>query len=190
MMPGYTSNFNLPYPVDTDDPCNFATQWCDFTTAVNAVLDGFQATINRTVPVVPAAGFIATISTTYNSAVTNFLSYDSEPFDTADWIDFDADNTKISIDRSGVFHLNGADIQQPDGGNSTWTLEFVGAGASPNKILDRGVVGQIVGNWNTSLTFSAFPQQVQMLVSGPNSIFTITRAYFSAIWHADTFRES
>jgi hypothetical protein len=106
-MPSNTTNFALPYPNGSDSPCDFAQQWCDFTEAIQGVLDGFQDTLDRTVPVIP----IAVLAVTENVTISNFdnIVYDTVMIDSAGWTAVDVDNTLLSPDMAGVlsFSTNG-----------------------------------------------------------------------------------
>lgn len=195
-MPNTTANFALPYPNGTDDPCDFAAQWCDFTAAVNEVLDGFQATIDRTVPTIPAAQMRATTTRTYNAALDTFVTFDTVTFDTAGWTDFDANPRVITTDRAAVFNLSGSHVSDPGTLNSIWTLRFqeIYAGGTvqigqEQNILDRGPGGTRIGNILHDLIYHNQPAQVLMEVFvSSSSTFTITSAFFTVWWHADTVR--
>jgi hypothetical protein len=197
-MAGSTVNYALPYPDGDDDPCDFATQWCSFTDAVNEILDGFQATIDRTVPVIPAAQMRVTVSRAYNTVTERFIQFDAVSFDTAGWTDFDANPRAISTDRAAVFGLHASDITDPDGVNSIWTIEFyeidtTGAttAAEDQSVLDRGVAGQRVGNEVTDLVVRNLPIDTYVEVRN-NSVttFTLTNGYMSIWWHADEERSA
>lgn len=193
-MPNTTVNFDLPYPNGTDDPCDFAEQWCSFADAVNAVLDGFQATIDRTVPIIPAAQLRATTPRAYSDATGNNVIFDAIGFDTAGWTNFDADPKTIFTDRAGLLvHLGNVE-QAPDGVNSLWELNFdgtPGVPTVPNTILDRGVATQThIGNWLSRSQRNTTANQVSLHVDGTQNSFTINAAHLTVYWHADTVRPS
>lgn len=99
-MTASTPLFALPYPDGSDRPCDFAQQWCDFTEAIEGVLEGFQETLNRTVPMIP----IAVLSVSEPLSITSFnnIPYDTVTIDSAGWTAVDVDNTMISPDMAGV----------------------------------------------------------------------------------------
>lgn len=99
-MTAFTPNFNLPYPDGSDAPCDFAEQWCDFTEALDAVFDGFEVTISRTVPMIPMAVMRVTEQIIAPSAYN--IPYDTVVIDTAGWTAVDIDSTLISPDMTGV----------------------------------------------------------------------------------------
>jgi hypothetical protein len=99
-MPSNTAIFALPYPNGSDRPCDFAQQWCDFTDAVQAVLDGFQTTLDRTVPMIPIA--VLGVSSAFTMTSFNNIPYDTVVIDSAAWTAVDIDNTMISPDMAGV----------------------------------------------------------------------------------------
>lgn len=195
-MPNYTANFALPYPNPTDDPCLFAEQWCDFAAAVNAVLDGFQETIDRTVPVVPMAQMRITTAQAYNSSLETFVTFDAVSFDTAGWTDFDANPRAISTDRAAVFNVHASDITDPDGVNSLWTIRFEETDLSgittvgeAQQILDRGGTGTRIGNTVTNLVQRNQPIDTYLEVFVNGSVtYNLTNAYMTIWWHADTVR--
>lgn len=197
-MPNQTANFALPYPNGSDDPCDFAQQWCDFTTAVNAVLNGFQETIDRTVPVIPTAQLRATTAHSYNRTQTTLVDFDAVAFDTAAWIDFDANSKAITIDRGGPMDYWGAVIVDPDGVNSIWHIGFtevllangLDTLVAQQGVLDRGVGGTRVGNMLSDLETHLLPFHLYLDFFGDAVTHNITNAYLTAWWHADTVRPS
>lgn len=103
-MPNFTPGFGLPYPSSTDEPCDFAEQWCDFTQALDAVFDGFQETLNRTVPMIPIASMA--ITPFIIIPAFSFIPYDRLVIDTAGWTAMDVDSTMISPDMAAVLSLS------------------------------------------------------------------------------------
>lgn len=105
-MTAYTPNLNLPYPDASDAPCDFAEDWCGFTDAVQVVLDRFEATANRTNPVIPMAYMLRTgVSSVI--AQEQLIPFTDVLVDTAGWIDFDVNSTIISPDIGGRLTLVG-----------------------------------------------------------------------------------
>lgn len=103
-MPNFTPGFGLPYPSSTDEPCDFDEQWCDFTQALDTVFDGFQETLNRTVPVIPIASLA--ITPVVIIPEFSFIPYDRVVIDTAGWTATDVDATLISPDMAAVLSLS------------------------------------------------------------------------------------
>lgn len=99
-MTAHTTNFDLPYPDGSDAPCDFAEQWCAFTEAVEGVMEGFQETLNRTVPMIPIA--VLSLSEAVTMTAFNNIPYDTMVIDSAGWTAVDVDNTMISPDMAGV----------------------------------------------------------------------------------------
>lgn len=199
-MPNMTPNFSLPYPNSDDEPCDFAAQWCDFAAAVNEVLDGFQSTVDRVYPTIPAAGLRVTTSRSYSGATTGAVQFDTVAFDTAGWTDFDTDNTSITVDRGGVFGDLGSFIADPDGVNSIWALSIMDRITLPtsqtvevdsfHQFLDRGTGGTRVGIETFNSRLRSFPMETTLSVGPPAEPYTVTNGYLSIWWHADTVRSA
>lgn len=134
-MPNFTPNFNLPYPAPTDAPCDFDEQWCDFTDAVTSVLDGFQATVDRTYPVVPVAAVVrrnfedVTTPTPIPSSesLSGFfvLPTDTVLVDTAGWIDPDLGPELIKVDIAAILTIVSAATFDTLNLNSRFLLRFI-----------------------------------------------------------------
>lgn len=112
-MTANTPIFNLPYPDGNDEPCDFAEQWCDFTEALDAVFDGFQATLDRTVPMIP----IAVLWVSGAIILTPFanIPYNTVVIDSAGWTAVDVDNTMISPDMAGVLTFTAGTLVEQAG---------------------------------------------------------------------------
>lgn len=189
-MPNYTANFALPYPNGDDDPCDFAAQWCNFADAVNAALDVFQETIDRTVPTVPAAQFKLTNSVTYpsNGLEENIVGFDTVTFDTAGWIDFDADNRQIFTDRAMNSITISAMAALSDQLNGLWFL--ITNGGITNMNLDRNIANSVVAMPGVENNTLVSPLTTYISVNAPSTAYTLQSAYLGVFWHADTQRGS
>lgn len=92
-MPDFTANFALPYPSSVDEPCDFAEQWCDFTDAVEGVLDAVQASVDRIYPVIRVSILRLSEVTTFAGGAGTPIVYDTVDIDTPGWVD------TVSMDR-------------------------------------------------------------------------------------------
>lgn len=104
-MPSTTPNFALPYPSPSDEPCDFAEQWCDFTAAIDGIFGTFEAGIARTVPTVP----LAILRCTVQQPVPNLqlIPFDTVSADTASMTDINADPYNITATRFGRYTVSG-----------------------------------------------------------------------------------
>lgn len=184
-MPLLTPNFNLPYPDGSDAPCEFAQDWCNFTTAFQDVLDGFQETVNRTVPAVP----VARLELTGPLVITNpgIITFDTLSVDTAAWTDFDADPTAITVDRGGYIYLTAlAEVAASGVAASSWTLSILNSAGMQDVHIEQAgatIIGMHI--WNMVFNSAITKYQLLMLRSAPGDI-TVNRASFSIFWHSDT----
>lgn len=187
-MTASTINYNLPYPTGTDEPCDFAEQWCAFTDAMQEVLDIFQAAVDRTYPVSPIAQFRITIPTTFvsTSSVAVPMSFDTVSVDTADWIDIDADNSSITVNRAGrIYFIANVLVDITTNDNTLITLSV--GGSTSDTRLDPGA-GIDVGAASllTSVITSLTSTQVWLAeFLSSDEVILVARAYFTAYWIAD-----
>jgi hypothetical protein len=196
MMTDLTTNFSLPYPSSTDEPCDFAEQWCDFTAAVDTVLEGFQQTLDRTYPVIPIASMKLSASVLVTSSA--IIPFDTVAIDTAAWTDADIDNTLISPDMAAVLTMSSTVEFAPAGGADLFTLlplDTLGTITSPALFLgtelDTAVITVGVpveqpvlfstGIWQKGI--SGFSNRVILSPGGGN--LTISHANFCFYWHSD-----
>lgn len=196
-MPNTTANFALPYPNSLDAPCDFAEQWCDFTDAVEAVLAGFQESVDRTYPVVPMAQLRQTEQTAYASDTNSVaLDYDTVSFDTAGFVDFDASSNEITVDRAGVFLWLGNETAGPVGLNTIQAI-LVPVQVNPllvttqtNVLLDRNA--QDIGNLGvgTEVYSTSTSRGMAFTVSAAPFAATIRHSHLTTLWHSDTRRPS
>lgn len=183
-MTGFTPNFNLPYPTALDEPCDFAEQWCDFTTAVNAVATRFETTVNRTIPTIPMARMTLTVPIVILDG--GLIPFDSVSVNTAGWVDFDASNTDIVTDRAGYFVVNATVLLQTTGvPGTTLTIRGNTGLAREDTQLDRNTssLGLCINYITNPTSLQAHNVLVQR--SGTGNI-QINAACFSVYWHADT----
>lgn len=184
-MPNTTPNFGLPYPSGSDAPCDFAEQWCDFTDAVNAVMDRFQSGIDRAYPVVPAA--LVKLTTIRGVAPNNPIPFDQVVLDTAGMTDLDADPYHIRIPRPGRY-VQGLMIEKPTSTVVNSIFESLGTNVF-NQILDRGpgffyfnpvfnTIGSYAAGDLLDITF--------LSLGAPIVVENIDSAWFSIVWHSDT----
>lgn len=184
-MTTLTPNFALPYPDALDEPCEFAQDWCAFTDAVNAIANRFQATVNRTTPVIPMARM--TLTTPVTLADGSILPFDSVSVNTAGWIDFDNSATNIVTDRAGVFvAVADATFATLDVGIHRMQLGINSGIPIIDGILDYGF-GPIAMNVSHIVALNApFTHNVRVAHNNVGSPITINKASFSVWWHADT----
>lgn len=189
-MPNTTTNFALPYPSPSDEPCDFPQQWCDFVDAIDNVLDGFQATVDRTVPVIP----VALLQQTEPTTVTNggAISFDTLLVDTAGMTDMDNAPYLITIKRTGRYTVAGGllcptetpafppsfvgiTIDEPNISFSTFDFAYTG----PASIIHL--------NTSVPVTTLTVGQEVQLMLDrGALGDFPIESAWLGVFWHSDT----
>lgn len=184
-MPNNTVNFALPYPAPTDEPCDFAEQWCDFTEAINDILATFQEGTDRAIPVVPAA--LVRVTEARSIINGSNIPFDEVVMDTAGMTDLDADPYTITVPRTGRYTV-GAFVEKASSGvvNSDFTV-FIDGTSVGWGILDRGA---FTNYWCPAYSPSdplAAGTQVKLrfntAVAAAQTVFT---AWLSVIWHADT----
>lgn len=182
-MTATTTNFLLPYPTALDEPCDFADQWCDFTDALQGVIDGFQAVADRTNPVIPIARLELTTPVAVVSGAE--IPFDAVTADTVDWVDIDADNRGITVNRAGRIVFVGSATCTSTGINDNY-LRLVISG-DQDIVLDRTSFAQ-VGLNTAQMTIATVPIRRSLKVTRDDSItlsVTVEKATFSAFWFAD-----
>lgn len=184
-MPDFTPNFDLPYPSPTDRPCDFATQWCEFTGAVNSVLDVFTAGADRAEPVIPAA--LARMSVGRNVINLNPIPFDEIVMDTAGMTDLDADPYTITVQQTGRYTVAGFVEKASSGVVDSQLGLFIDPTSIVWVIIDRGVGPSY---WLPAYTPS-YPlnagETVQLRYnSGTATSQMVFTAWLAVIWHADT----
>lgn len=194
-MTAFTTNFNLPYPDGSDAPCDFAQQWCDFTEALDAVFDGFQTTLNRTVPMIPIA--LLRVANPVLIGTFNNIPYDQVVIDSARWTAVDIDNTMISPDMAGVMTFSAGTI--------------VAQQLNPNAYMvdpqdSRGFLTEPNFPYTDQIDFNSVPVAMPLplavmfsdggwvpgfsglrnnVVALNVGTFTINDAFFTVYWHSD-----
>ena len=188
-MPNNTLNFNLPYPAGTDRPCDFAEQWCEFTTAVDAVFAVFQAAIDRTIPVIPMAILQqTTVRSILNSAP---LIFDTVLVDTAAMTDIDVDPFSITIQRAGRYTV-AAYVQKPTAGApfvpAEWSIFIEPQSDAQGELIDRGAgVDYHLTAYKAVESHFTVGTKIRLSYSvGNQSSFNIDRSWLSVAWHSDT----
>lgn len=197
-MPTNTLNFNLPYPSGTDAPCDFDEQWCDFTAAIDSVFDTFQAALDRTVPVIPAAKL--RLSAPADFVDSSPVIFDSVVFDTAGFTDLDADPYHIFINRTGRYTVTCMSVvitqaTIPPGFLGTWVLVEDGLGGGDFTAMNQatdvgGGLGYFIPGYEAVLTITAGSRLSLVFTAGSIVIRNMLEAYMSVHWHSDTERPS
>ena len=183
-MTSFTPNFALPYPSALDEPCDFAEDWCAFTSAVNTIATRFETTVNRTVPIIPMARMTLTSPVTILSSGT--IPFDSVSVNTAGWVDFDSSNTDIVTDRAGYFVMVAEALIQTTTVAGTGVQIAINTGVpTADGQLDRNTssLGLCISNL-VNLT-SPIAHNVIVSRTGVGNI-QVNTASFSIWWHADT----
>ncbi len=201
-MPNFTPNFNLPYPAPTDAPCDFDEQWCDFTDAVTSVLDGFQATVDRTYPVIPVA---ASGIKGFEGALTSTPVQQSSPIpmqqalvDTAGWISSEIGLAFINPDIVAILTSVASAIFTTELLNTGFlfsniiTLPPLGASIiSSSSDLDRagnslGLAGQInAADFPGQPEPRAFGARMRIVLGITSNPPDIVAANLALYWHSD-----
>lgn len=182
-MTATTTNFALPYPTATDEPCDFAAQWCTFTDAIQSVVDGFQAIIDRTTPVIP----IARMEVTTPVAVVSGgeIPFDALTCDTVGFVDFDADPRGFTINRAGRFGLVGTASVTATQVNNNYIRLFISG--DQDVVLDR-TTATPVGVNTAQVTINTSSVRRSLKISRDDSTtanLTVEKATFTVFWFAD-----
>lgn len=197
-MPTNTLNFSLPYPSGSDGPCDFDEQWCDFTAAIDAVFDTFQAALDRSMPVIPAAKL--RLSSAADFVDSEPVIFDTVVYDTAGFTDLDADPFHIFIDRAGRYTITcmAVVITQatvPPGFLSCWVLVEDSQGSGDTTAMMQGTdvgggLGYFLAGYEAVLTVAAGSKLSLHFTAGSLLVRNMLEAYMSAHWHSDTERPS
>lgn len=184
-MPSNTPNFALPYPSASDEPCDFAEQWCDFTAAIDGVFATFESGIARTAPTVPLAIVRMTIVQDVENGVA--IPFDSVAADTAAMTDIDADPFNITITRRGRYSLSGAMELEGDNPNSDIALFINNDFASVTaQALDLGPAFPYRLNaYGPSIDLQPGDKVNMSFNTGTSADFTVYYAWLAVVWHAD-----
>lgn len=189
-MPNYTPNYGLPYPAPSDSPCDFDEQWCDFTDAISAVMDRFQTTVNRTVPVVPAAMLQLTqIRQIFSNQA---IPFDAVTFDTSGMTDIDSDPTAITINRTGRYTIGGFIEEFGSGSVNNRVVATVYSStnlldaATETTILNRGTgVSYYLPPYTPITNLSAGDVLRMRLFVFPDLDRLVNEAWMGVFWHSD-----
>lgn len=189
-MPNLTPNFSLPYPAATDEPCDFPQQWCDFVDTIDGILDGFQTTIDRTVPVIPVA--LLYQSTGIDVANGGAIPFDTLLVDTANMTDMDENPFTITIRRTGRYSVGGGILALTEG--PAFPPSFIGVTIDEPSIswstFDYGFAGPndtIHLNVTVPVASLAAGEEVNLMLNrGAVGTFPIVSAWLGVFWHSDT----
>jgi hypothetical protein len=192
-MPVLTPNYSLPVPGALDEPCDFPEQWCAFTDATQAVLDGFEAIANRTNPWVPVAKM--ELRTTVTIPADSAIPFDTLTLNNAGMVDFDNNNTSIIINRPGrFFAVLNVLFAFSTVANSYFNAQFLpsGSGSITRTLsLDHNLnIGAInVGSTLSAVIYVTTPPVVYRtnieLIGAGAAATTIDLAALSLFWFAD-----
>lgn len=182
-----TAHYALPYPGALDEPCDFAQDWCAFTAATQLVLDDFQTTADRVFPVQP----VAKMEVTTNTIIVNdsIVPFDTVTFSNAGWIDFDASNTTITVNRPGYFIATfNAFMQTSFVANSRFQTRFGLAPVSEQDSWELDLATTSVAFCSTALYQSGSASMdiyIELSSSAAVANIEIQYASLSVYWHAD-----
>jgi hypothetical protein len=179
----------LPYPGPTDAPCDFDDQWCQFTSAIDAVFDRWESGLSRAYPAVPAAKMRQTQQVTvFNS--TQIL-FSEVTLDTAGMTNMDADPYTITITRTGRYSVWGfiEELNNSGGAGAQSGLII----SSPAAVETNTILVIVAGTYRNSVYWPVLTLpvgtrlQLQPFLSGQNQR-TIFEASLAAVWHSDVIR--
>lgn len=187
-MVNLTPNFSLPYPSASDEPCDFAEQWCDFTQAIDAMFDTFDEAVDRTVPTIPMASI--RLSTGYDAINLNPVRFDTVLIDTAGMVDLDVDPFRINITRRGRYSVMGF-ISKISAGTPLNSQITLLVGSSSFTILagaiDRGAgFPYRINAYIPVVSLEVGEQVILYFNTGASGTSGVTTASLSVAWHSDT----
>lgn len=183
-MPLFTPNYALPYPAATDEPCDFAEQWCAFSDAFQAVLDGFVETAQRTIPAVPVARLLLSTPTVFT--LGQEIRFDTLSVDTAGWVDFDADPAGITSQRGGYLYAVG-NAQVPTSGVALreYWIDISNV-TDQDGTNDNGVAGTVMGLNTAGVVTPAGPTRYALTINSTvTGTVTVNSAALAVFWHSD-----
>ena len=183
-MPILTPNFSLPYPAPTDEPCLFAEQWCDFATRFNEVMDGFQATVDRTYPTIPIAMMRVTTPVAVNQ--NEAIPFDTVDVNTANYIDFDVSNTAIRVTGGGWYTFLASITFASTGATTLLTVQMSNLFFSTDRQADRGTGTIGVNLGGTEPILGVTDRRLTVSRADGGASVTVQSAIFSSWWHSDT----
>jgi hypothetical protein len=182
-----TVNYALPYPGALDEPCDFAEDWCAFTTAASTVLDTFQAVADRTNPAVPMGKM--ELSTLVTIAKGSPIPFDSVTVNNANFVDFDASNSTMTISRPGRYVIILNLFMSTSGVALSRFLTQIFANAVAISLSDEldlatTSVAYVANAFHTTTTA---PFTISATIDQTSAVTTVTiqRAILSVFWHSD-----
>jgi len=182
-----TPTYNLPYPGGLDEPCDFAEDWCAFTAAASAVLDSFQAVADRTNPSVPIGKM--ELSTLTTIAKGSPIPFDSVTINNANFVDFDASNSSMTIGRPGRYVIILNVFMSTSGVALSRFLPQIFANTVSLVTADELDLAttsvSFVEQAFHSTTIAPFTISATMEQSSAVTTVTIQRAMLSVFWHSD-----
>lgn len=188
-MVSLTPNFSLPYPSASDEPCDFAEQWCDFTEAVDDVFDTFQEAVDRTVPTIPMAAIRLTVP--YQAVNLAPVRFDTVLIDTAGMTDLDVDPFRITITRRGRYTVTGFINKLTAGVPLNSQISLLVYSQSGFNILagtiDRGGGFPYRINSYVPVALLEVGEQIELSFNtGTSGTSQVDSASLSVAWHSDT----
>jgi hypothetical protein len=182
-----TATYALPYPGALDAPCDFAQDWCAFTAAASTVLDTFQAVADRTNPAVPMGKMeLATPTTIVKGSP---IPFDSVTINNANFVDFDASNSTMTISRPGRYVIILNLFMSTSGIALSRFLTQIVANTTSISLTDEldlatTSIGYVCNAFHTTTTA---PFTISAIIDQTSAVTTVTiqRAILSVFWHAD-----
>lgn len=94
-----TPIYGLTYAIGPDRGCDIGDAFCEFASQVEALLQGFEASLNRTTRGIP----MAKVSSSVAQALSGNVTFDTEEVDTDGMVNLSASNLGITIQRTGKY---------------------------------------------------------------------------------------
>lgn len=150
-MPTCTPIYGLAYPIGSDAPCDVDETFCEFAAQVDALLQGFESSLNRTARTIP----MAKVSNAIAQALSGNIVFDTEEVDTEDMVDLSSSNLGVTIKRNGKFVSAAYTVQTDGAGTGALDLLINRNGFGTDSEAQRyggNAVGNPVGNHGVSVT--------------------------------------
>lgn len=182
----YTTNFAFPYPDGSNAPCDFDTDWCNFTNSVQALFDSYQAIVDRTIPVIPVARLLVTSNVTIANGAE--VPFDTVSVDTAGWVDFDADQYGITTDRAGRFVAHAwARVSSTTLNNYiNLRIRYTGQVQNPDDNFNDQAQGVGIAGCTAYLAALTTTTRWSLAIaSASGSNVVVEAAEYNVMWHAD-----
>lgn len=186
-----TPLMHFPYPGPGDAPCDFDEQWCQFTGAVDATIDRWEAGLNRAYPAIPAAKLLQSGTVTIINGNPVLMS--EVVLDTAAMTNLDADPYGITVTRAGRYTVWGTLIETDTtggaGAQSVLSLNFENIlGQEQNVILVLGA-----GEYRNTVYMPvlSLPEGIRVTLSvflSGQAVRTARLASLAVFWHSDVER--